>query len=54
MPTLDLAKYRLVFQPLELLAVPAYKGATFRGELGTVFCRIACACGPGAMVNQGN
>lgn len=54
MSTLELGKYRLVLQPLEPLALPAYKGATFRGGFGTVFRRVACACGPGATLHQGN
>ena len=54
MPTLELAKYRLVLQPLEPLALPAYKGAAFRGGFGAVFRRVACACGPGVTVHQEN
>ena len=52
MAGLELAKYRLVLRPLQPLALSEYKGATFRGGFGTVFRRVACACGSGATVHQ--
>jgi hypothetical protein len=42
------ARYRLVLQPLDTFTLPAYPGNTFRGGFGTLFRRIACACGSDA------
>lgn len=39
------ARYRLVLQPLDTVTLPAYPGNTFRGGFGTLFRRLACACG---------
>lgn len=52
MPDLELAKYRLVLQPVEPLCLPEYKGSTFRGGFGHVFRRVACACGVETSVHQ--
>lgn len=52
MAALELARYRFVIQPLDTLTLPEYKGATFRGGFGTVFRRVACACGRAATVHH--
>lgn len=52
MTALELARYRFVIQLLDTLTLPAYKGSTFRGGFGTVFRRVACACGQEATVHH--
>lgn len=51
MPGLEVAKYRLVLQPLEPLSLPEYKGTTFWEGFGNVFRRVP-VCGVGATVHQ--
>jgi CRISPR-associated endoribonuclease Cas6 len=52
MATFELARYRFVIEPLETLMLPEYKGSTFRGGFGTVFRRVACACGKEATAHH--
>jgi hypothetical protein len=52
MSALEFAKYRFVMRPCEPIALPAYKGSTFRGGFGTVFRRVACVCGTEAVTHH--
>jgi len=37
-----LARYRFIIKPLQAMLLPEFKGATFRGGLGSVFRRLVC------------
>lgn len=39
---LSCARYRVVFEPLETLDLPAYLGLTLRGAFGHAFRAVAC------------
>jgi len=45
--TLSLARYRVAFEALEPLDLPAYLGSTLRGAFGHAFRVLCCPAGPG-------